>query len=324
MIDRRWCQVIKCLSFHAGYRCRHSGACCRTDWDLPFDTTDRERIEQLGLATAGDFREGDSISFARRRPDGACVFLASAPEGDICTIHRAAGHDVLPVTCRMFPRIALHDARGTMLTLSHYCPTAASLLFEYDGPTEIVEAAPSLTGVGPLDGLDAREVLPPLLRDGVLMDLESFAEWERWAIGALTMPDADPRDAVARVEAVTAEIATWSPGEIPLLDAVRAATRTVRAAAQKGTTASGYPLFLQRWLAAHLFGNWIAYQGCGIRTIVRYLRACLDVFTIELARDGDPLEAIRRSDFLIVHQTDSQQLAAALDALLRVERTASR
>ena len=43
---------------------------------------------------------------------------------------------------------------------------------------------------------------------------------------------------------------------------------------------------VKRWLAARLFGTWIAYQGDGLLTIVRYLRACFDVFTVELARDG--------------------------------------
>ena len=38
-----------------------------------------------------------------------------------------------------------------------------------------------------------------------------------------------------------------------------------------------------------------------MHAIVRYLRGCLDTFTTELARDGSPLEAIRRSDLAIVH-----------------------
>ncbi len=59
---------------------------------------------------------------------------------------------------------------------------------------------------------------------------------------------------------------------------------------------------LKRWLAARLFGNWIAYQGDGLQAIVRYLHGCLATFITELARDGSPLEAIRRSDLLIVHK----------------------
>ena len=42
-------------------------------------------------------------------------------------------------------------------------------------------------------------------------------------------------------------------------------------------------------------------KGDGLHAIVRHLRGCLATFTTELARDGSPLEAIRRSDLLIVH-----------------------
>jgi hypothetical protein len=59
---------------------------------------------------------------------------------------------------------------------------------------------------------------------------------------------------------------------------------------------------LKRWLAARLFGNWVAYQGDGLQAIIRSLRGCLATFTTELARDGSPLEAIRRSDLLILHK----------------------
>jgi hypothetical protein len=77
---------------------------------------------------------------------------------------------------------------------------------------------------------------------------------------------------------------------------------------------------VNRWLAARLFGTWIAYQGTGVATIVRYLRAALDVLVVELTRtpsDGRPerldvLEALRRSDYLLVHLADSQRLATLL------------
>jgi len=52
-----------------------------------------------------------------------------------------------------------------------------------------------------------------------------------------------------------------------------------------------------------LFGNWIAYQGDGLQAIVPYLYGCLATFTAELARDGSPFGAIRRSDLQIVHKT---------------------
>ena len=70
---------------------------------------------------------------------------------------------------------------------------------------------------------------------------------------------------------------------------------------------------VKRWLAARLFGTWISYQGNGLMTIVRYLRTCLDIFDVELARDHKPLEAIRRADHSIVHEASSQQLANLLN-----------
>jgi hypothetical protein len=77
---------------------------------------------------------------------------------------------------------------------------------------------------------------------------------------------------------------------------------------------------VNRWLAARLFGTWIAYQGAGLATIVRYLRAALDVLVVELTRTPshgrperpDVLEALRRSDYLLVHLADSQRLATLL------------
>jgi Fe-S-cluster containining protein len=309
-------KASRCLSFHAGYRCRHSGVCCRTAWDLPFAPEERATAERLQLVAFGAFRDSGDVSFAARRDDGACVFLEQAGGEALCGIHRAAGHHVLPVACRMFPRVALHDARGWSITLSHFCPTAAALLFDDGQPVEIVAPSASVTDVGPLDGLDAVDAIPPLLRDGVLMDLESFSEWESQAIRVLTAVQGTPESGLALLETITDELCQWTPGSTPLVDAVRAAFQRPSDTTGDGSN-TRESRAVKRWLAAHVFGNWIAYQGRGLRTIVRYARACLDVFTVELARDGNALEAIRRSDFLLVHESDSQQLASAIDALLR-------
>jgi Fe-S-cluster containining protein len=295
--------------------------CCRTGWDLPFNRDERLAAERLHLVPSNAFRDGDGMSFAARGADGSCVFLETGGASIHCGIHRAAGQDVLPVACRMFPRVALHDARGWTITLSHFCPTAASLLFEEDGPVHICEAPPALTDVGPLEGLDATDAIPPLLREGVLMDLDSFSEWESGAVRVLTAPDASPYTALARLELITDELTEWTPDAGELCEHVRSAFLSAAPAVACATTRESRAV--QRWLAAHLFGNWIAYQGRGLRTIVRYLRTCLDVFTVELSRDGNTLDAIRRSDYLIVHESDSQQLAAAIDALVRRSSTRS-
>src|SRR5436305_1397197 len=150
-----------CLDYHAPYRCRHAGACCRAGWTVPFE-------------------DG---TIAARDAHGACSFFDGAAH--LCTIHGAHGLHALPLTCRMFPRIVLHDARGTFVSLSHFCPTAAALLFADHGQGAIVDAPSALVDIGALDGLDAREVWPPLLRPGVMMDLESYAAWERHGIAVL-------------------------------------------------------------------------------------------------------------------------------------------
>lgn len=214
----------------------------------------------------------------------------------------------MPLACRMFPRLILHDSRGTFISLSHFCPTAAGLLFETGPPAAIVDAPAALAGAGQLDGLNARDVWPPLLRPGVLMDPESYGIWERLAVEVLTREGIAPRVSLDTLDAATRRAEQWTPdvsGE-PLLHAVRDAFGL-----QSPPTAvlEDYEPAVKRWLAARLFGTWIAYQGNGLRTIVRYLQACLDVFTIELARDRDALQAIRRSDRLIVHESSSQQLA---------------
>jgi Fe-S-cluster containining protein len=289
--------VAKCLSFHATYRCRHAGACCQAGWTIPFDPEERERVQTLRL-TGGSFT-ADGI--AARHGDGTCTFF----QGDthLCAIHHAAGQDPLPLSCRMFPRVVLHDGRGTFISLSHFCPTAAGLLFEAGDswpPVGIVDAPPALTDVGPLDGLDARNVWPPLLRPGVMMDLESYGAWERLGVELLTREGIAPGVSLDALDSTTGRITTWSPGgPAPLLHAVRDAFGVL--SPPPTAVLEVHDRALKRWLAARLFGNWIAYQGDGLQAIVRHLRGCLATFTTELARDGSPFEAIRRSDLLIVH-----------------------
>jgi Fe-S-cluster containining protein len=295
--------VIACLSFHAPYRCRHSGACCRAGWTIPFDTDERQGVQTLRLAKGSLIGTGEGTTVAARHADGTCSFFVD--ESHRCAIHNAGGHAALPVTCRMFPRIVLQDGRGTFISLSHFCPTAAALLFDEPGnswpPVGIVDAPPALTDVGPLDGLDARDVWPPLVRPGVMMDLESYGEWERLGVELLTREGIAPDTSLDALASTTGRITSWSPGGAePLQHIVRDAFGMMMP--PPSDTLELQDRAIKRWLAARLFGNWIAYQGDGLQAIVRYLRDCLATFTTELARDGSALEAIRRSDLLIVHK----------------------
>ena len=88
------------------------------------------------------------------RDNAHCVFFEAGRPG--CAIH-----DVKPASCAHFPFVCLFDQRGVHVVLSHYCPTSTSLLFEHSGPIEIVEGPSPIADVNMLEGLDAREALPP-------------------------------------------------------------------------------------------------------------------------------------------------------------------
>jgi hypothetical protein len=257
----------------------------------------------------------------------------------------------------MFPRLVLQDPRGAFVSLSHFCPTAAGLLFDGDGrAATIVEAPVSLVENIALEGLDARETWPPLLRRGVLMDVDSYAAWERHAIRILTGDGLSPWQALGRIDAATSSLLDWKPeggaGSLSqrVEDAFAAAPRgdgshpngrlwsVVRGAVPEELERPGLPVewtaqlapslaaleehasAVCRWLAARLFGAWIAYQGTGLRTILDYLRAALDVLLVEMARGAREaildrraaLEAIRRSDHFLIHRARSERLAALL------------
>jgi Fe-S-cluster containining protein len=293
--------VITCLSFHAAYRCRQSGACCRAGWTIPFDADERQGVQTLRVKHGSLTAAAGGGTVAARRPDGACTFFED--ESHHCAIHDAGGHAALPVSCRMFPRVVLQDGRGTFISLSHFCPTAAALLFEESSgpPVGIVDAPAALTAVGPLDGLDARGAWPPLLRPGVMMDLESYGAWERLGVELLTREGIAPGLSLDALASATGHIASWSPGSAePLHHIVCAAFG--RLPPPPPDTLDVQDRAIKRWLAARLFGNWIAYQQDGLQAIVRYLQSCLETVTTELARDGHALEAIRRSDLLILHR----------------------
>ena len=168
---RRGASIARCensvryfwLNFHLPYRCRHSGACCNAGWPIPIEP---ERAIFLGHGTT-----------LPQDDNGSCVF-----HQDRCTVYEHR-----PMSCVHFPYVCVIDPRGVHITLSHYCPTAASLLFEHRGPIAIVEGPPPIPGLEIPEGLDARESLPPV-RDGapeVLMSWDEFSAWERAEIRSL-------------------------------------------------------------------------------------------------------------------------------------------
>lgn len=251
-------------------------------------------------------------------PDGACVFFEKDP-GRLCRIHRTLGEGSLPSACRHFPRVVLSDVRGTFVTLSHFCPTAAGLLF-HDLPLAIVPAPDALTLAGSAEGLDARDVLPPLLRPGMLMDAEAYGIWERECISVLeNSVSADA--ALASIASATVAVQDWSPGHGSLEAAVgRAFRQASPSATPSDATADAadhllalasvpagvavpdavsapasrhphvtavcqaYDAVIRRYLASKLFACWWPYLGLDLAGVVRAIEVHAAVLRGRLSR----------------------------------------
>jgi Fe-S-cluster containining protein len=348
--------MIRCLSIHASYGCRHAGACCEQDWHIPVEPEVLRVVGALGIRplAAGFARVGPDTVLARH-PGGACVFLEAA-DGRLCSIHRQAGPGALPSACRHFPRLPLRDDRGTFIGMSHFCPTAAAMLLD-DGPLEIVEAPASLDVLG-LEGFEARAALPPLLRPGLLADLDAYTEWEAACIRTLGRDDIDLEAALGVIAAATARARTWTPGPLGLrqwiADAFElhagapaepfgAAHQRHRAAALEPVSPARFPRYgdddeatwalgrralrhfdraIRRFLAARLFACPVAYEGQGLLTLVEWLRTCLAVLQRDAAREADLAGRLAESAFVEAVRRADLALAHQADTRAFAHRAA--
>jgi Fe-S-cluster containining protein len=375
--------VPYCLSLYSGFLCRRSGACCTSGWPIHVEAG---RLPALSEALAagrlpcslGPADEGSPFVEEIGLPPGAGAVLRTGASGTcpfyeggsgLCAVQRVLGHDALPSACQHFPRRCLVEHDRIAVSLSHYCPTVARTVFDADARLEIVEAPPRLAGRIALEGLDARQALPPLLRPGLLTDREGYRAWERAVLESLAAP-VTPESALAEISSLTESVRLWRPRDGALREAVDAARggverrgdgcpRLAASAAERAAdhdevrasvppgfaaasppdrlddadarwVAARWPLFsrpLRHFLAAHAFGNWTAYHGTGLRTVVRGLETALAVVRVEVARlcaDAarpldEPLltEAMRAADLLLVHLADPKALA---ERLSRVEQ----
>ena len=303
------------LSFHASYACRHSGACCSSGWDIPLE---KARVPAIADALAAgrivapaiwlkaaDGAPDDIAGVLALREQGHCVF-----HGERCAIHSALGHAAMPAACQHFPRVVLLDARGVFVTLSHYCPTAAAMLIEDDRPVSIVEGPPPLPDGAMPEGYDARDALPPMRSPRLLMDLDSYSAWERDTVRALASSDAP--DAV-----VDDLLSGDTMSDRELFELARASVPEPYDWPEyvdgSAPSESAYQnRVVGRFLAAHAFACWMAYQGNGLHSIALYLRLVLAVLRTELVRQQSVIEAIRQSDLLLRHLIDRDALAARL------------
>lgn len=324
------------LSFHADYRCRHSGVCCSSDWDVPVELSVFRNLDELlradrlraaappadgeGPLLTGDDLPEDAAAMLARTATGDCVFFHRGT--GLCVVHRDAGEAALPATCRHFPRVAVRDARGTFISLTHYCPTAAATLFRDDVPVAIVASPPAFPP-GDYEGLEVgADEWPPLLHPRMLMDVEGYAAWERHMVARCSRLDVLPESVVATLERdarilrgfradgrslaepIAALPAAFAAGDAHAsLDAslsrhaevLRAVPEDLKPAPDEQGLAeayardvapawSGWRAPLNRYLAAKAFANWTAYQGRGLLSIVRGLDAALALVRVEAAR----------------------------------------
>jgi hypothetical protein len=324
------------LSIHADYRCRHSGACCSTDWDVPVELpvfrdlealirSDRLRpcadaeAQAAPLVTGDDLLEDAPAIFARTA-EGRCVFFHG--ESHLCVVHRDFGEAMLPATCRHFPRVAVRDARGTFISLTHYCPTAAAMLFRDDVPVEVV-TSPAAFPPRDYDGLNVhREAWPPLLHPRMLMDLEGYTAWERHMVERCARLEVAPESVLATLQRDATILRGFVPDGRSLAGPVRALPRDFVDAEPHTTLDASLRMHaevmtavpdelrplrdeeglcdahvrdvlprwaewrapLNRYLAAKAFANWTAYQGQGVLSIVRGLEAALALVRVEASR----------------------------------------
>jgi hypothetical protein len=325
------------LSIHADYRCRHSGACCTANWDVPVElslyrTLDEALTSGQVVPAAHADAGAPPLIVEPDLPDDAAAMVARTATGDcvfyhrhsgLCVVHRDLGEPMLPSPCRQFPRLALRDGRGTFISLTHYCPTAAASLFRDDVPIEIVEG-PAAFPEADYDGLVVKPgEWPPLLRPQTLADLDGYAAWERHMVSRCADAALTPESVIATLERDAALVRIIKPSEgesiagtiaalprrgVPsaapgALDESLARHQEVMAAVPEQwkpdpdehdlaeifqRDVRPYWLHwqtpLKRYLAAKAFASWTAYQGRGLMTIVRGLDAALALVRVEAAR----------------------------------------
>jgi hypothetical protein len=305
------------------------------EWDVPIELPVYRSLEaavaagrlHTSAAAAGlapfvvnQEESADAAAIFERTEAGGCVFFDGSSR--LCIVHRDLGETFLPTTCRHFPRLSVRDPRGTFVTLSHFCPTAASLLFREDVPLAIVSGPPAFPHHD-YDGLSAGpDDLPPLLHPHMLMDLDGYAAWERHMVARCADDSRGPESVLATLARDASALRCWRPGggtlaravetlmqecvaaELPCtlarsladhVEAMRAVPPALMPAPDEEGLEDSYTRYvvnrwsdfrrpLNRYVAGKCFASWTAYQGRGVLSIVRGVDAALSLVRVEAAR----------------------------------------
>ncbi len=330
------------LSTHLPYACRHTGVCCSSRWPIPIERDRAARVQRAIESGAVAVHPAAWLECNPRAPSDVAGVLALQASG-ACVFHRphlqpgavdggCVVHAMRPVSCEHFPFVCVTDPRGVHVSLSHYCPTAADLLFTETAPVTVVAGPGVLPDGREPEGLDAREALPPVAddlscapearsdarpREGRrpaprLMDWDQVTRWERAFIAALAddrrIPEPPDRRLFEAAVAAVPPALTWP---MPIDDTLRVWHERVAAAWSRWTAVVG------RYLAARAHASWAMCLGGGpadVRRAVAVARAVLQVEVVRACADpGANLDderlkaAIRRADLLLVHYADPGQ-----------------
>jgi hypothetical protein len=197
-------------------------------------------------------------------------------------------------------------------------------------PVAIIDNAPAFPPTGEYAGLTADPDLPPLLHPALAMDWESWWLFEALSVSLLS----EMTQPLTRLGLAVEHARSWTVDEGPLPSHLLTSFARARSAAVPDSTLPASTIdqrieaavaavpdewqpvawaALQRfadievndgvtgrYLAAHAFANWSAYQGEGLRTWFRSIEtaACL------LAKMRDPGDA----DLILRHLADSTAL----------------
>jgi hypothetical protein len=171
-----------------------------------------------------------------------------------------------------------------------------------------VDAPSTLALDGSLEGLNATDVLPPLLATGVLADWDGYSTWEAETVALFDIENLEPERAVEALAAATEAACAWKPGADSLACAVRRAFIRCRPDDLRGGGRwSSFGRTVNVFLAAHAFASWAAYDAVGLRAIPAAVKQALTILTEQV--DGRALtkealvSAIRSTDLRLRHAT---------------------
>jgi hypothetical protein len=152
------------------------------------------------------------------------------------------------------------------------------------------------------------------------MDLVSYSLWESHLVdwlGGPRNPDGEwaPAEVLSMLVVQAQTLAVWRPGHGTLANAIGDLARQAPARIDADARWHAAAVPINRFLAAHAFASWTAYQADGVVAQVNRLQHVLDVLRIEADRvccrdgggltDARLLEAVRHTDLRLRHVVDS-------------------